>query len=118
MQHGDAERGKLTKTRKLNKSVAEGKKASGVLLLRSNPSRQHSKVLYRWGSGEEERMENTENVGVKRKFNVLAQAPYSLQGNGRQLTRVEPFNQRDRPEENPGQARPRAHSKLIQVKQE
>ena len=31
-----------------------------ILLLRSNHSRQHSKVLYRWGSGEEERQENTE----------------------------------------------------------
>ena len=31
-----------------------------LLSLRSNPSKQHSKVLYRWGVGEEERQENTE----------------------------------------------------------
>ena len=27
--------------------------------LRSNPNRQHSRILYRWGSGEEERQKNT-----------------------------------------------------------
>ena len=26
-----------------------------LLLLRSNPSKQHAKVLYHWGSGEKER---------------------------------------------------------------
>ena len=57
-------------------------------------------------------------VGVKRKWWVLAELPYSPQGNGMQSPRVEPFNQEDRPpytEENPenqysqrlgGQARP------------
>ena len=61
---------------------------------------------------------------------VLAQTPYSPQGNGRQSPRVEPFNEEDRPpdaEENPGnryrlrlggQARQRAHSRYIHVKQE
>ena len=62
-----------------------------LLLLRSNPCRQHSKVLRRkWKTGK---------LGVKRNWLVLAQLPYSLQGNRRQSHRV------DRPpnaEENPG----------------
>ena len=32
-------------------------------------------------------------VGVKRKWRVLAQPTYSPQGNGRELSRVEPLNQ-------------------------
>ena len=33
----------------------------GCEIIRSNPNRQNSKVLYRWGgSGEEERQANTE----------------------------------------------------------
>ena len=69
-------------------------------------------------------------VGMKRKWWVLAQPPYSLQGNGRQSPKVEPFKHEDRPlyaEENPGsrcrqrlgrKARARAHSRYIHVKQE
>ena len=63
------------------------------------------------------------------KWWVLAQPPYSPKGSGRHSPRVEPFNQGDRPPdaENPwsqyrqrlgGQARPRAQSRCIQVKQE
>ena len=64
-------------------------------------------------------------IGVKRKWWVIAQPPYSSQGNGRQSPG---WNQGDRTpdtEENPGshyrqkmgvQARPRAHSRYIHVK--
>ena len=60
----------------------------------------------------------------------FSSAPFSLQGNGRHSPRVEPLNQGDRlseAEENRGsrysqglgeQARPRAHSRFIHVKQE
>ena len=60
----------------------------------------------------------------------LDQALYSSQGNGRQSPRAEPFNQGYRlpdAEENPGsgyrqrlggEARPRAHTRYIHVKQE
>ena len=36
---------------------------------------------------------NHEKVGVKRKWWVLSQPPYSYQGNGRQSPRVKPWNQ-------------------------
>ena len=75
-----------------------------LLLLRSNLSRQHSRFYI---AGVVRRRGNTGKygkVGVKRKWWVLAQPPYSPQGNGRQLIRVELFKQGDRPpdaEENP-----------------
>ena len=47
------------------------------------------------GSGEEERQENGKKVGVKRKWWVLAEPPYSPQGKGKRLQREEPFNQGD-----------------------
>ena len=101
-----------------------------LLLLRSNPCRQHSKVLCRWGVSRRGKTGKHRKRRVKRKWGVLAQPPYSPQGNGRQVPRVEPFKQGHRPpdvEENPGsqyrqklegQARPRAHSRYIYVKQE
>ena len=55
------------------------------------------------GNGERERERGGE--GVKRKWWVSAQPPYSSQKNGRQSPRVEPVKQGDRPpdaEENPG----------------
>ena len=52
----------------------------------SNPSIQHSQVLYRWGWGQEKRKDGKYGkVEVKRKWLVLAQPPYSPQGNERQL---------------------------------
>ena len=100
-----------------------------LLLLRSSPSRQQSNVLCHWMV----RRRKTGKHGklrVKRKWWVLAQPPYSPQENGRQLPWVEPCNQGDKlpdAEENArsrhrqrlgGQARPRAHSRYIHVKQE
>ena len=41
-------------------------------------------------------------VGVKRKWWVLGQPPYSQKGNGRQLPRVEPGDRPSDVEENPG----------------
>ena len=38
-----------------------------ILLLLSNPSRQHSKVLYRWGVSRRGKTGNHRKVGVKRK---------------------------------------------------
>ena len=38
-----------------------------LLLLRSNPSRQHLKVLYRWGVGRIEKTGKHGKVRVKRK---------------------------------------------------
>ena len=73
---------------------------------------------------------NHGKVGVKRKGWVLSQPPYSSEGNRRQSPRVEQFNQGDRApdaEENAGswnrqrlggQARPRAYSRYIHIKQE
>ena len=101
-----------------------------LLLLRSNSSEQHSKVLYRWGGRRRRKRRKHGKVRAKIKWWVLAQPHYSPQGNGRLLPRGEPKNQGDRPhdaEENPGsryrqrlgaQARPRAHSRYIHVKQE
>ena len=78
------------------------------------------------GLGEEERQE-TRKSKSKEKLWVLAQPPYSLQENRRQLPRVEPWNQGDRlpvAEENPGsrygqrlgvQARLWAHSRYIHL---
>ena len=69
-------------------------------------------------------------IGLRKKWKVLAQSPYSLQGNRRKSPRVEPWNQWDRSpdaEKNPGSryrqslgehARLWAHSKYIHVKQE
>ena len=37
------------------------------ILLKSSPSRQHSKVLYRWGIRRREQTGNHSKVGVKRK---------------------------------------------------
>ena len=61
-------------------------------------------MKYVWGERRGKTRKH-EKVEVKRKWWVLMQPPYSLQGNGRQLPRVEPFNQRNRPpdvEENLG----------------
>ena len=58
---------------------------------------QHSKVLYRCGVRRGGKTEKHGKVGGKRKWWVLAQPPYYSQGNGRQSSRVEPFNQWDRP---------------------
>ena len=55
----------------------------------SNPSRQHSKVLYRW----EGKIGNRGKVRVKRKWWVVAQPLHSEQGNGKQPPRVKPFKQ-------------------------
>ena len=52
-----------------------------------NPSR--SKVLYRWGVRRRGKTGNHRKVGVKKKWWVLVQFPYSQQGNGRQSPRVE-----------------------------
>ena len=66
-------------------------------------------------------------VGVKRKCWVLVESPYSPQGTGRQLPRVEPGGETTRCGGEPGcryhqrlggQARARAHSRYIHVKQE
>ena len=59
----------------------------------SNPSRQHSKALYRWGFRRRGKTGKHRKVGGKRKWRVLAQPPYSPQGKGRQGPRVEPYNQ-------------------------
>ena len=75
-------------------------------MLWSNPSRQHSKVLYRWEVRRRGKIGKHGKVIVKRKRRVLAQPPYFLQESGRQSPRVEPFSRGvDRPpdvEENPG----------------
>ena len=101
-----------------------------LLLLLSNPSRKHSKVLYRWGVRRRGKTGNHGKEAVKRKWWVLTQNHYSPQGNGRQSPKVEPFKKLDIPpdaEENPGsrdrqrlggQARTRAYSRYIHVKQE
>ena len=57
-----------------------------LLLLKSNPSRQHSKVLYRWGKGKKDR--KTWKSRSEKKGWVLAQPPYSPHRNGRQSHRV------------------------------
>ena len=62
-----------------------------LLLLRSNTSRKHSKVLYR----RQEKRKNRKTRKSKSEENVvgfklLAQPPYSPQGNGRQSPTVEP----------------------------
>ena len=54
-----------------------------LLLLRSNPSRQQSKVLYHWGVRKRGKTGKHGNVKVKRKWWVLTQPLYSLQGNRR-----------------------------------
>ena len=74
-----------------------------ILLLKSNLSRQHSKVLYCWGVRRRGKTGNHRKVGVKREWWALAQPPYSLQGNGRQSPRVNHLK-RDKPHdaENPG----------------
>ena len=75
-----------------------------LLLLRSNPRRQHSKI-YCWGVRRRGKTGKHGKVEVKRNWSVLAQPPYSPQGNGKQSSRVEPFNQGDRPpdtKESPG----------------
>ena len=101
-----------------------------LLLLKSSPSREHSKVLYCLGVRKRGKTGNHRKVRVKRKWWVLAQPPYSLQGNRRQSPRVEPSKQGVTPpdvEENPGswyhqrlggQTGPRAHSRYIHIKQE
>ena len=93
------------------------------LLLMSNPIRQHSNLLYSWEVMRRGNIGKHRKVGVQRKWRVLAQPPYSMQGNGRQSPRAEPFKMGDRPpdaEENQGsqyrqrllgQARPRADSR-------
>ena len=53
------------------------------LLLRSNPSRQHSKLVYRLGLRRRGKTGKHGEVGMKRNWWVLVQPPYSLQGNGR-----------------------------------
>ena len=47
------------------------------LLLRSNPSRQHVKVLYHWGARRKGKTGNHGKVGVETKWWVLAHPPYS-----------------------------------------
>ena len=47
----------------------------------TNPSRQHSKILYRWGVKRRGKIVKHGKVEVKRKWWVFAQPPYSLQGN-------------------------------------
>ena len=95
-----------------------------LLLLRSNPSRQHSEVLYRWGGGKEKR-EDRKTRKSRSKEKIVGFSPSSLLP-GRKLEAVtHGGNYRDRPtdlEDNPGsrcrKARPRAHSRYIHVKQE
>ena len=48
-----------------------------------NPSRQPSRLLYSWGVRRRGKIGKQGKVGVKRKWWVLAQPPYSPQGNGR-----------------------------------
>ena len=60
-----------------------------LLLLKSNPSRQHSKALYCWELGEEEDRK-TQKSRSEEKAVGLAQPLYSQQGNERVLPRVEP----------------------------
>ena len=55
-----------------------------ILLLMSNPSRQYSNVQYRWGLRRRGKTGKHGKVEVKRKWWVLAEPPYSTQGNGRQ----------------------------------
>ena len=47
-----------------NRNLWHGNSATEVIyiffFILSNPNRQHSKALFSWGSGEEERQENTE----------------------------------------------------------
>ena len=96
----------------------------------SNPSSQPSKVLYRWGVRRRGKTGKHGKVGVKRKCRVLAQPPFSPQGNKRKSPKVELWNLGDiipDEEENQGgryrqrfvgQARPRSLSRYIHVKQE
>ena len=53
-----------------------------LLLLRSNPSWQRSKVLYRWGVRRRGKTGKHGKVGVKRKVWVLAHPPYSRKETG------------------------------------
>ena len=62
-----------------------------IYLLSSNPNRQQSKVVYRWGVVRKiGKTGNHGKLGVNRKWCVLTQLPYSPQGNGRQSPKVEP----------------------------
>ena len=60
-----------------------------LLLLRSNPSRQHLKLPYRCGVRRRGKAGKYKKVGVKRKWWGLGQPSYSPQENGRQSPRVE-----------------------------
>ena len=79
------------KCRPKAKSVLENKLL--LLLLRSNPSRQHSQVLYRWGFRRRGKTGKQGKIGGKRKWWLLDQSPYSPQGNWKQSPKVEPFKQ-------------------------
>ena len=62
-----------------------------IIIIEEKPPQATLKgIIFVGGSGDEERRKNQGKVGVKRKWWLLAQSPYSSQGNGRKLPRVEP----------------------------
>ena len=67
-----------------------------LLLLRSNPSRQHSKVLYRW-EGQEKRKDRKIQKSRSKEKVGFSSASLFPPSNGRQSPKVEPFKQGDRP---------------------
>ena len=73
-----------------NKTEGRIKEMASLLLLKSNPSRKPSKVLYRSRVRRRGKTGKYRKLGVKRKWWVSAQSPYSPQVTGRQLPRVEP----------------------------
>ena len=60
-----------------------------VYIINNNSSTQHSKALHCWGVRRRGEIGKHGKIEVKRKWWGLAQPPYSAQGNGRQLPRVE-----------------------------
>ena len=93
-----------------------------ILLLRSNPSRQHSKHYIAWQLREEERQKHRK-VEVKRKWLVSAQPPYHKEM--RQSPGWKPMGDRSTyVEDNPGsqyrqrlgeQVEPQVHSRYIHI---
>ena len=61
-----------------------------LLLLRSDPNRQHSKVLYHWGVQENRKDRKRRKSRSEEKLLGFSSASYYPQGNGRQSPRVEP----------------------------
>ena len=96
-----------------------------LLLLKSNHSRHHSRVLYHWEGQEKRKDRQSRKSEEKVMFYLSLPIPRKETGDSHQW-----WNQGVRPpdaEENPGsryrqrlegQARPRLHSRYIHVKQE